>query len=347
MTDVYIFDPTAADALSKVRGIGRYVQILRENFEKSFKFTSDLSTIPDYATFVNPFFDFLKPPLKMKRVSRKQIAVIHDIIPLKYPKHYPVGIKGGVYKRLNRLALRRYDLVITDSFASKNDLIKKLKLSEKKVQVVYPLISKNFFVKKTVKPTSFSLPKKYFVYVADATWNKNLINIAKAIKLAKVPCIFVGKVFMNYMQSNPDDMNHPELQELKQFLKLAKEDPLFIFPGFVSDEELAYLYKHAVANVLISRDEGFGYSYFEAAAFKTPSILGDKPIFRETAEDTALFAKTESPREISKQLKVMVKDSELRDDLGKRANKRLSLFSAKEFRSRFRDALENSKYYEI
>src|SRR4051812_43930889 len=105
MTDVYIYDPTASDNLSKVRGIGRYVQTLKENFGNVFEFTSDLSSIPDHAIFVNPFFSFLKPPLKMRRVSRKQVAVIHDIIPLKYPKHYPVGIKGGVYKRLNRLAL--------------------------------------------------------------------------------------------------------------------------------------------------------------------------------------------------------------------------------------------------
>ncbi len=28
---IYIFDPTAADAQSKVRGIGRYLQVLQEN----------------------------------------------------------------------------------------------------------------------------------------------------------------------------------------------------------------------------------------------------------------------------------------------------------------------------
>jgi glycosyltransferase involved in cell wall biosynthesis len=347
MTDVYVYDPTATDALSKVRGVGRYVQILQENFGDSFTFTSNLEDVPDHATFVNPFFDFLKPPLKLKKVSRRQIAVIHDIIPLKYPKHYPVGIKGGVYKRLNRLALRRYSLVITDSLASKNDLIKKLKLSEKKVQVVYPLISNHFTVHKLTKPTSFTVPEKYFLYVADATWNKNLVNLAKAIKLSSVPCIFVGKVFKKYLEVDPAEMGHPELQELRHFLRIAKDDPKFIFPGFVSDEELSYLYKNAIANILVSRDEGFGYSYFEAAALKTPSILGDKPIFHETAEDAALFAKTERPKEIAKQLKTMASKKELRNELGQKAYKRLSLFSAKQFKSQFKDALENSKYYEM
>lgn len=347
MNDVYIYDPTASDSLSKVRGIGRYLQTLRENFGKEFHFTSNLDEIPDHAIFINPFFDFLKHPLNIKRISRKQVAVIHDIIPLKYPKHYPVGIKGGVFKRLNRLALRRYDLIITDSEASKNDLIQKLKVPVKKIRVVYPLLSKEFFLNEGSKPKTFSMPSEYFIYVADATWNKNLVNLAKSVKLGTMPCIFVGNVFKKFLEQNLDEITHPEQQEIKNFLKLAKDDDRFIFPGFISDGELVYLYKHAIANILVSRDEGFGYSYFEAAALKTPSVLGDKPIFHETAADTALFAKTERPRDIAKQLKIIATHPEIRNELGNKAFKRLSIFSAKNFQKKFRRALENDKYYEI
>ncbi|MEO6508422.1 MAG: glycosyltransferase family 1 protein [Patescibacteria group bacterium] len=346
MTDVYIYDSTASDSLSKVRGIGRYIQILKENFP-DYHFIADLEEVPDHSIFINPFFDFLKYPLTLKRVSRKQVAVIHDIIPLKYPKHYPVGIKGGVFKRLNRLALRRYDLILTVSESTKKDLIKKLNIPDKKIQIVYPILSKQFFKQQMVKPTSFKIPIKYFIFVSDATWNKNLVNLAKAIKMGDTPCIFVGKVYKTFLDLNLDEIDHPEQQEIKNFLKLAKGDSRFIFPGYITDEELVYLYKHAVSNILVSRDEGFGYSYFEAAALKTPSVLGDRTVFHETAADTALFARPERPKDISEKLKLIAKDSTLQKELGKKAYKRQSLFSAKKFQQQFKKALENSKFYAI
>jgi hypothetical protein len=38
---VFVFDPTASDKLSAVRGIGRYLQILKENFA-DWKFTDQI-----------------------------------------------------------------------------------------------------------------------------------------------------------------------------------------------------------------------------------------------------------------------------------------------------------------
>lgn len=347
MSSISIYDPTASDELSKVRGVGRYVQILRENLKNDALFTSNLDEVPKHSTFVNPFFNFLQQPLKIRRISRKQVAVIHDIIPLKYPKHYPVGIKGGVYKRINRLTLRRYDLIITSSKSSKLDLITLLNVPERIIHVVYPILSTSFFNNKERKPSTFTVPDTFLLYVGDATWNKNLVTLAKAIKLGSTACIFAGKVFSSYMNQNPDHMTHPELQELKQFLKLAKGDGRFIFPGFISDEELVYLYKHAAANVLVSRDEGFGYSFLEAAALHTPSVLADEPIFHETAKESALFAKTNSSKDIAEKLQEITKNSSLRKILAEKAYKRSKDFGPAAFKKQFIDAVESKGYYEV
>ena len=40
--NVTVFDPTVQDDKSKFRGIGRYLQILRENFKDEFKFISNI-----------------------------------------------------------------------------------------------------------------------------------------------------------------------------------------------------------------------------------------------------------------------------------------------------------------
>ena len=146
---VFVYDPTASDKLSSVRGIGRYLQILKENFEGEFEFVSDLSSIIHHqeSIFINPFLNFLQPPLTLRRIAKKQIAVIHDLIPLKYPSHYPAGIKGSLYIFLNKLTLKNYDLIITDSEASKLDIINILGIQENKIKVIYPCLPKVFSMK--------------------------------------------------------------------------------------------------------------------------------------------------------------------------------------------------------
>ncbi len=119
MTKVFVFDPTNKDKLSAVRGVGRYLQILKENLPKNTIFTDSLKRVTADSVFINPFFNFLQPPPTIKRLAKKQIAVIHDLIPLKYPKHFPAGIQGKINIFLNKLAARNYDTVVTDSYSSK------------------------------------------------------------------------------------------------------------------------------------------------------------------------------------------------------------------------------------
>ncbi|MBI4973629.1 glycosyltransferase [Candidatus Roizmanbacteria bacterium] len=395
--NVTVFDPTLQDDKSKVRGIGRYLQILRENFKDEFTFTDQLSTI-NYelpTVFVNPFFNLLQPPLTMFRVAKKQVAVIHDLIPLKYLTHFPVGLKGKLNIFLNKLALRNYDEVITDSEVSKKDIVDILGIDENKIKIIYPCLPKIFvdhpeFISESplsVIPTDSDATSEkwrdpstplgmtnknigsfsnFCIYVGDATWNKNLVNVARAIKLADVPCIFVGKVFEILKQVQDDKLAigganagiptraHPPIQrgalvgkherqnllqtnnlwqkELNEFLSLAKDDKRFIFPGFISDNELIQLYEQACLNILLSRDEGFGFSYVEAASLGCPSLLSDRPIFHEIAGANAEFVDPENPTMVAEVIKKYINNPAGRKQLGSKAQEQSKLYSQKQFK---------------
>jgi glycosyltransferase involved in cell wall biosynthesis len=362
---VYVHDPTASDAQSKVRGIGRYLQLLKENFNNEFIFTDNLKAIPHECIFVNPHFDFLKKPLVFGKIARKQIAVIHDLIPLKYPQHFPVGFKAKINTFFNKLMLRFfYDVIITVSNASKHDIMKMLKVPEKKIHVIYQTVPHIFIPHLTIPTTvdstivyhhedklatdyspvdvsKYAMTEKikslqnFILYVGDATWNKNLVTLARAIKIANVPCVFVGKVFADFMphmqgtlqpstngalqvntqmQTVTRDINkelsHPWQRELKAFLHEIQNDPRFIFVGYVSDLELLQLYRQAKVNMLISRDEGFGFSNLEAAFMSTPSILSDISVFREIAKDDASFVKVDDPVQIANKIVELYFDKE-------------------------------------
>ncbi len=347
---VFVYDPTVQDTLSKVRGVGRYLQLLHAAFDNEYRFITRLSDILRDATFINPFFNFLQPPLHLTRVAQKQIAVIHDLIPLKYPDHFPIGMKGQLSVFLNRLSLRTYDRIVTGSETNKHDIIKILGITPEKIQVIYPVLPDVFF-QTSQAPSAERYAQDYFIYVGDATWNKNLVNIARAVQNTNITCMFVGKVFADLghpagvaspepteginEQHTPLDLSHPWQQELRHFVEISQDDKRFIFPGYVSDKKLTSLYKNAVANILISRDEGFGFSYFEAASQKTPSVLADRPIFHETAANTALFVDPEDPEALATVLKTLLNDRTLRTTLARKAYERTKNFTLQSFQKQW------------
>lgn len=331
--NVYVYDPTEHDSLSKVRGIGRYLQILKETLPKSSAFTSHLNEVPFDSIFINPFINLIQPPLMTKRIAKKQIGIIHDVIPLQFPQHFPVGLRGKLNTWRNKEAIKHYDVIITDSEVSKKNIVEKLRVLSSKLRVIYPGLTSVFTDSKsetlnTKQITNSNLKnsdlfrisklgfRNYSIYVGDVTWNKNLVNLAKAIKLGTLPCVFVGKTFTSNVPTNS------WTSEFHEFMKIIKEDKRFSFPGFVSDNQLKTLYKDAVANILVSREEGFGFSYFEAASQKTPSILSDIEIFHETSGEAALFVDQNSPESIAQAIKNILEDKTLRKSLGQKAFER-------------------------
>ncbi|VVA44554.1 conserved hypothetical protein [Candidatus Roizmanbacteria bacterium] len=368
MKKVFVYDPTKSDKLSSARGIGRYLQILKESFGASWIFTDDIKRISADFVFINPFYNFLQKPLTFNRVSQKQIAVIHDLIPLKYPSHFPAGIKGYIYILLNKLALKNYDLIVTDSQASKKDIINILRLPDSKIKVIYPCLPKSFskvvsskyqvLSKNTLNTNYLILNTKFCLYVGDATWNKNLVNLAKAIKIANVTCVFVGKVFgqgkvasdkalreadcRDNRQSLAEeecherlDLTHPWQKELKEFLELTKGDRRFIFLGFIPDSELIKLYQQSLFNILPSHDEGFGFSYVESSKFSCPSLLSDISVLREISGGKALFFDPNNPQEIADKIRKIYTDENLRNKIGADAKKRSEFFSSEKFKEKF------------
>ena len=383
MTQVLCFDPTSSDTKSKVRGVGRYLQILKENFPE-WQYSSNIKHQTSN-TFIHPFFNFLQKPLTLKRIAKKQIAVIHDLIPLKYPSKFPAGLRGNFNIFLNKITLKKYDLIVTDSLASKKDIIQILKIPEEKVRVIYPCLPKVFkkvssskyqvLRKKTKKERplnsySLLLNTNFCLYVGDATWNKNLVNLAKAIKIANVTCVLVGKVFRINSPSESEgsltsaksdkseklkfsdesriflnssglsDFNNPWQKELKEFFQLIKDDKRFIFLGYVADEDLIKLYKKASLNILPSRDEGFGFSYLEASSQGCPSVLSDIPVFKEIAKDSSLFANPENPNDLADKIIELYLDKNRQKILGDAAKKRSQFFSCEKFKKNFLEIID-------
>jgi glycosyltransferase involved in cell wall biosynthesis len=336
---IYIYDPTAKDSMSKVRGIGRYLEMLRDYATEGITYTGDLKTIPFDSVFINPFFSFTQKPLVTKRIAKKQLTIIHDLIPQKHMHFFPIGIKGSLMAFYNRLTLNNYDGIIAVSENTKHDVQALLGLTGKSVHVLYSTITdelKSHILATDLEPLE---EKPYCIYVGDATWNKNLINLAKAITQAKIPCIFIGKVFSKESLDTLLKTKNHWLNELKGFIKESENNDFIHLKGFVTNEELAAYYKNATANLLVSRDEGFGFSFLEAAYAGCPTVLADIPVFHEIAHEAALYANPEEPDDIAKQIS-NIQQQEIRNQIIKNQKAIITKYSPEQFVKNFYSILD-------
>ncbi|CAN5138672.1 glycosyltransferase family 1 protein [soil metagenome] len=77
--------------------------------------------------------------------------------------------------------------------------------------------------------------------------------------------------------------------ELPPEVVAAMDDGSVRFTGFISDDELAWLYGHTSLFLFLSLDEGFGIPCLEALYFGAPVLASDIPVFREVLGGRATF----------------------------------------------------------
>lgn len=334
-----IFDPFANQAVKNnessegvFRGGGRILQILHENFdtEPGVRFVNSLDHVKASDTLLLPIWDPFQPPLLKKHIAQKQILMIFDVIPLKFPHHFPTGLKGKIHLWQNKQAFKFFDLFLTISQHAQKDISTFLNIPSEKIKVVYPTYARTFSPQLDISNNHDSdrkISKDVVLYVGDINWNKNITTLAKALKIAQMRGIFVGKAFKN----NHEDINNPWLREFKHF-RAEMPGSRITCAGHVPDDELKKLYKSALCNILISRDEGFGMSYLEAATQGCPSILSDIPIFHEIALSTARYVSPDDPHEIAQALFELQNSPEICRKIADEAFIRSQAFAPEEFK---------------
>jgi glycosyltransferase involved in cell wall biosynthesis len=103
--------------------------------------------------------------------------------------------------------------------------------------------------------------------------------------------------------------------------------PNIVHLGFVSDDDLAALFKHALCFAFPSLTEGFGLPVLEALALGCPVVASDIPALREVAADSALYADPQTPTSWFDRISALSRQHELRAELREKGPQRAKLFS--------------------
>lgn len=208
---------------------------------------------------------------KCWKVRLRKLQTIHDIHGEKVTK----GFEQLYYWLFTRVLLSTSDYFISISDFVQGEIFKKSLSKKKYVETIYNSILP---IEENIKKQfiDISLDRKYILYVNTLRKYKNVITLIKAFNLIKndVPhtLVIVGKptdywnnVILPYIKDN----------ELSNRIVLISK--------YVSDSELASIYRSAALFVTTSLYEGFGYTPIEAAIYKVPVI---------SSKETALFETT-------------------------------------------------------
>ena len=215
------------------------------------------------------------------------IVTIHDLTHTRFP-----GRKKS--HMLHRLA---YNLVLTNAIKSskkiiavsestKKEILEFYKISAEKIQVIYEgasqkysLMSKDEALSKIA--SKFNITKPFILYAGVWRRYKNLPFLAAVFDKLKEKGLNIQFV----LAGSPDPF-YPEIKNQVMSAKFKQDlRPL----GYVSDEDLNYLYNSATLFVLPSFAEGFGLIALEAAACGTPIACSDIPTLREIMGSAAEY----------------------------------------------------------
>ncbi len=254
--------------------------------------------------------DFVLPPTRART-----IVTIHDLSFMVHPECAEPSMVRYLTDAVPR-SLRRANVILADSQATRRDLARLLAVDPARVELVYPGVGPRFrpMLAEATEPVRrrLGLPDHFVLFVSTLEPRKNLVRLLEAFaqvvqtedsqlqsSISNLHLVIAGRRGWLY----EDIFAAIDRLQLRERVRLL---------DYVHDKDLPALYNLAAAFAYPSIYEGFGIPPLEALACGTPTVTADNSSLPEVVADAAVLVSAEDVGSIASGIARVVSDEGLR-----------------------------------
>ena len=265
--------------------------------------------IPSRAKMVATFHGMADPSMLMEKCDRKKMEKLDAWF-------------GKIADKAS--------VIITVSEMVKKDLLRRVYIPEERIRVIYCGVGEEFRPIKDTGMINAALSKfglsgrRYLLYVGAAEPNKNLealidvfCALSKNAGMEGLSLVLAGEI----------DGFYAKLIRKAEALRLAQK---VIFTGYVSHDDLPFIYNGAEAFVLPTLIEWFGIPVLEAMACGIPVIASKNTGALEAVGDSAVLFDPADRKGMADSIAAVISNRDLRLSLREKGMERVKKMSWKE-----------------
>jgi glycosyltransferase involved in cell wall biosynthesis len=262
-------------------------------------------------------------------VDAPYIFTVWDLMHRAHPCFPEVGAFGGwpwdQREKFYQYVLPRATYVVTGNEAGKKDVVDFYRISAERVKTL-PLPTPDFASGSVVAraPNGFENHAPFLFYPAQFWPHKNHVALLSALKIL----VEQDRLDFSVVLTGADKGNMKFVQQTAEDLGL--EDRVRVL-GFVSRDELVYLYQNAFALAYPSYFGPDNIPPMEAFALGCPVIAAKVPGAEEQMGDAALFFDPSRETELAARIKELHSAPGLRETLIRRGRTRASQWTARDY----------------
>ena len=247
------------------------------------------------------------------KFSCARILTIHDLMP-RMKMYFGENWSKSVHWM---------DTIIADSEYTKSDIVNSYNVNPDTIKIVYPGLFKADIKSSTEirKEIIEITTSPYIMTVSTLRSYKNMLGLVKAFCLFKE---LNSNMDVNLIVVGNNNKSNDVIKEIMNFCGERKD---VILTGYVSDNELAYLYENSLATGFVSFYEGFGLPVLESLSFGKTVICSDRTSLPEVGGNAVEYCNPYEIESIENAIENVVLNDTHRKDLEKKALIQASKFS--------------------
>lgn len=266
----------------------------------------------------------------------KTVVTIHDLIPLDRPEDSPSDVVHR-FEHCVKAACRDAAHILCPSQYTRNRLVNEFGANPQRISVNHWAPSDSIhWVNENEQAAvagSYGVSQPFVLHLGAAAPRKNTQRVLEAWQ--GIPAIL--RKAWKLLVVGLDDLTMTKMQRTVRKLRLQES---VVLHGFAPEIDMPGLFSAASVLAYPSLSEGFGLPILDAWRARCAVLTSNSTSLPEVAGDAAMLVQPEDSSAITRGLRCLVEDADLRQQLVRRGQQRLTQFTWTASAQRFASAIE-------